>query len=214
MAEEQIQQNPTETKASEVKPLVLSCPIPEKTEEEKKQEVVKQEQERTRIKKQLFLEYLPKSFGVVGDVCEKVGINRATYYEWKKIDPDFAEAIAKIDAEKNDWVEDQLFKLMRKGDGPSVRFHMERRNPLYKQKTVNEIYAGEKTLEDLLDSYQNEDETTANKQGADREAPKNPEQTGATSTVQAQLGAAVLLVKENAPKPDPESQAKGNNQGN
>lgn len=155
MENQQIPQNSTENISSDIKPLVLlSLPkTPEQKEQEKKDKQKKEEQERTRIKKQMFLEYLPKSFGVVGDTCEKIGIDRGTYYDWKNNDPQFAEAISKIDAQKNDWVEDQLYKLMRKGDGPSVRFHMERRNPLYKQKSINEIYTGEKTLEDLLDAF-------------------------------------------------------------
>jgi len=179
---------------------LVSCYALETPEQIKKRREG-EEQERTKQKKALFLEYFSKSFGVISDVCEKIGISRWTYYEWKKTDPDFAEALTTHEVARNEEVEDVLFKLIRKGDGPSIRFYLERRNPIYKQKVVNEVYTGERTLEDLLDDHADAkitekqngtaDTTTkesagnAGQQNAGGEAPKDTKQEGPASTVQA-----------------------------
>lgn len=198
----------------------------EETEEEKKQKAEREEQERTKMKKALFLEYYAKSFGVISDVCEKTGVGRSTFYEWKKEDEDFAEALAKAEMERNDEVEDYLFRLIRKGDGPTIRFYLERKNPAYKQKVVNEVYTGERTLEDLLDEHAdakitpkengNTDTTTketasdAGQQDAGRETPQDTKQEGPAGAVQNEPSPAVLLGEKDAPKPDTESETKGN----
>jgi hypothetical protein len=179
---------------------LVSCYAIETPEQIKKRKE-SEEQERTKQKKAMFLEYFSKSFGVISDVCEKIGISRWTYYEWKKNDPEFAEAVATHEIARNEEVEDVLFKLIRKGDGPSTRFYLERKNPSYKQKVVNEVYAGERTLEDLLDdsadakikTKENGTADTTTKEGAgnagqpnaDREAPQDKKQEGNASTVQA-----------------------------
>lgn len=110
----------------------------------------KMEQERTAKKKAQFLEIFRKNLGTIGVACDKCDIDRTTFYDWKRTDPQFKSAIAKIEDERLDMVEDELFELIKKHDGPSIRFYMERINPKYKAKSQTEIFTGEKTLEDIL----------------------------------------------------------------
>jgi hypothetical protein len=169
----------------------------------------KKEQERTRIRKQMFIQYFQKHFGIISKVCNDIGIERSTYYGWRKDDPEFAKKIREVEGERNDAVEDVLFLLIAQEDGPSVRFYLERRNPAYKQKTVNEVIPGDRTLEDLLDEFKNKDDELSKQQNIDSKPPQDSQQAGIASTVPIQHSPTVLLGTENAPQPDGQGPPKG-----
>jgi len=207
-------QNPTEANSKE---LTLGA---EYVVENKEQTQKREDQERTKIKKRLFLEHYSKSFGVVTVTCEKIGIDRCTFYEWRDHDPDFAEALQKTEDTRNDVAEDLLFVKMHQLDGASIRFYLERKNPAYRQKIINEVYAGARTWEDLIDDAkahnaeiikkQNDGQLTAGGQpDADREQPVHTDEARTDGAVQTQQSPAVLLGAQDKTQPDIKSEAKG-----
>lgn len=50
----------------------------------------------------------------IGKACRKVNVGRRTFYNWKKVDPDFAERVKEIDEIEIDESEEQM-RLLRKG---------------------------------------------------------------------------------------------------
>lgn len=132
-----------------------------------------QEQARTRIKKKMFLDYWEKSRGVVSICCDKIEIDRATYYRWREDDPVFREALVQVENNRNKDVEDVLMgKILVEKDAGCTKFYLSRKHPDYKEKIVNEVFAGERTLEDLIDEANQEDDR---KPTTDRGADKDPQ---------------------------------------
>jgi len=114
----------------------------------------KEEQERTKIKKRLFLEVYGKTLGSIRATCEAVKISRETYYEWRRIDPEFDFNIRNAWKQKLEDVREQLNHLILKGDGPSIRYFLDRRDPEFMPKA--KIIApppGEKSGEDDINEY-------------------------------------------------------------
>jgi hypothetical protein len=157
---------------------------------------------RTRIMKERFLAEIAENLGVIKYTCEKVGIERTTYYKWMKLDPEFAEAVRSVEAKKNDKVEDVLMAQIRAGDGPATRFYLERKHPEYRLRTETKVITGSKTLEDLL-------KEDANKRTTDTGATEDQGQAGAVGAVPFQRGTAILLAKENPAQSDTQSAAEG-----
>jgi len=130
---------------------IVPATIPDPTGKER------EEQDRTRIKKQEFLDAFPKNRGVIYRTAEAIGISDSTFYEWRDADPEFAKAVKAARAHLNSKVEDVLMKkVFVDEDGPSVRFYLERRDPEYKAKNITEVVAGVRTLEDILDQAEAE----------------------------------------------------------
>jgi len=195
--------------------------------ENKAQKKKREEQERTTKKKVLFLQIWEKSAGVVSAACEKVGINRDTYYEWIKADEAFSKQIKSITEQKNDVAEDILWGLISiKKHPPSVHYYLDRRHPLFKPKNVTEVVTGDKTLEDLIaedeanirqqqkeyDEKYNPTKTATPKdqgqQGANREVDKDQDKTGSNSADDIKPGADAILEAKDKAKPDNQSEAK------
>lgn len=121
----------------------------------------RQDQDRTRLHKQAFLEAFPKNLGLVKKTCDAIGVQDSTFYRWKDADPEFAAAIKAARVHFDQQVEDVLFeKMFAEKDGPSLRFFMERRMPAYKAKQITEIVSGTRTLEDILDEAEARAELT------------------------------------------------------
>ena len=108
---------------------------------EKEKEVVakREEQERTTIKKKLFLEVFEKSLCMIAISCEKAGINRNAYYDWMKSDPEFHKTINEIKSRENESVENKLKKLIMQEKQGSIHFYLEKRHPDYKPKSSMEL---------------------------------------------------------------------------
>ena len=170
------------------------------------------EQERTKIKKRAFLELWEKSNGVVTYVCEKLNINRDTFYTWKMNDKEFAAKVKAVEDSRLDAAEDVLFgKIFIERDASCARYFLDRKHPGYKPKSVTEVIAGEKTLEDLLaeddakaDKELKEYERKHNNTKADGEKDERPtdgtiqnqDQEGGNSQVQTESGADILSSKK------------------
>ena len=77
--------------------------------------------------------------------------NSTTYYDWKKHDPDFKQALDDIEEMRIDMAEDRLYKLIQQDDAPTVRWYLERVSDKYKSKSVLEHNVPTKTFTDVVD---------------------------------------------------------------
>lgn len=79
-----------------------------------------------------------KKMPIVQIACEKAGISRATYYRWRKEDPDFAlsadEALHDGVALVSDIAESQLLTQIRDGNLGAVMYWLKHRNANYNNK--------------------------------------------------------------------------------
>lgn len=84
-----------------------------------------------------LLEHLRK-MPIVQIACEKAGIGRATYYRWRKEDPEFAtsadEALQDGVTLVSDMAESQLLSQIRDGNLGAVMYWLKHRNPHYNNK--------------------------------------------------------------------------------
>jgi hypothetical protein len=71
-------------------------------------------------KKKKVLQALQTHLGVVTKACQDAEINRKTYYEWLKVDPQFKKDVEEIRYVTNeeilDFAESALFKQIRDGN--------------------------------------------------------------------------------------------------
>lgn len=100
------------------------------------------ERESTKRNKTAFLEFYPQVFHIAA-TCKKIEIAESTYYEWMKNDPEFASAFFAVKQKRKAYVEDKLFKLIQEGDGPSVRYWLDRQHEEYKPKSETTIIPGQ-----------------------------------------------------------------------
>lgn len=114
------------------------------------------EQERTRQKKELFLEVYANTLGTITLACDKTGIVRDTFYRWKKEDGEFAARLIEIERQRVDMVEDRAMKLIMKDDGPTIRWWLSTTVEKYKAKKVLEHHTDDKTFEDVVDAILDE----------------------------------------------------------
>ena len=87
----------------------------------------KNQQNRTVIKKDKFIQAMAESYGNISDACKFVEINRSTYYDWMEKDADFKEKISNVVEESIDFVESQLISNIKKGDTTSIIFFLKTR---------------------------------------------------------------------------------------
>jgi len=87
--------------------------------------------------KQLLLEQLRKT-PIVELACEKAGVSRATYYRWRKENPEFAkisdEAITDGESFINDMSESQVISLIKDKNWPAISFWLKYHHPKYANK--------------------------------------------------------------------------------
>ena len=74
--------------------------------------------------KKALIEALEKSLGVVTTACKLVGVDRSTFYQYVKDDPDFAEAVKDIDEVTIDFAESQLHKQIKDGNTTATIFYL------------------------------------------------------------------------------------------
>ena len=75
-------------------------------------------------RKKEIIEILSKNLGNVTAACEKVGISRATFYDWRRTDADFDEAITEINERTLDFVEGQLLTGISAGNAKLIIFYL------------------------------------------------------------------------------------------
>ncbi len=178
------------------------------------------DQEKTRIKKDIFLVHYRTTLGSVAATCEMTDISRETYYNWLKKDPIFNQKIRASFADKLNDVEQQLNKAVLKGDVGAIRYFLDRRHPLYMPKLkVVAPKAGERSMEDLIiegewsdsnEIYDETKETEINIGDDNTEVLLDQGQERKDGAVQVEPGAVVLLEKKNEEKPDTKIQTGGN----
>lgn len=71
-----------------------------------------------------MLEALGNNMGIVSSACSAVGVDRSTYYDWVKKDPEFAEAVEAINDRQLDYVESQLLRRIKEGDTTATIFYL------------------------------------------------------------------------------------------
>lgn len=74
--------------------------------------------------KKALIEALEKSLGVVTTACKLVGVDRSTFYQYVKDDPEFAEAVKDIDEVTIDFAESQLHKQIKDGNTTATIFYL------------------------------------------------------------------------------------------
>lgn len=74
--------------------------------------------------KKAMLVALEKALGVVTAACKSVGIARQTHYRWLEEDPDYAAAVAEIEAVTLDFAESRLHNLIASGDTAATIFFL------------------------------------------------------------------------------------------
>ena len=75
-------------------------------------------------KKDLVIQCLEKSLGIVTPAVKEAGISRDTFYRWYKTDPDFKAKVDDINEITLDFVENQLLKKIKEGSEKSIMFYM------------------------------------------------------------------------------------------
>ncbi len=87
--------------------------------------------------KKLLLELLRKT-PIVQIACEKIGVGRATYYRWRKDDPEFTkqsdQALLDGSLLVNDMAESQLMSTIKDKNMTGIMFWLKHHHPAYATK--------------------------------------------------------------------------------
>ena len=81
------------------------------------------------LKKEHLLVALTKSLGIVSNACEIANISRTTYYKYYNSDEQFKEQVKSIGDEAIDFVESQLFELIKNGNVAATIFFLKKSMP-------------------------------------------------------------------------------------
>ena len=73
--------------------------------------------------KKQFPEIFAECMGIVTLACKKAGIHNDTYYRWRKDDPEFSADCDKAFNKAGDFVESQLYNLIKKGNTAATIFY-------------------------------------------------------------------------------------------
>lgn len=76
-----------------------------------------------RIKRE-FPTHLSESYGIIKAACNKAGISRETYYNWRKADPEFAKACDETEVMTHSMVEDVLKTMILEKNPSAVFFYL------------------------------------------------------------------------------------------
>lgn len=80
-------------------------------------------EERIEKQKQEVLRILKENCGLVATTCKAAGIDRSTFYDWKRSDPAFAEEVESINELQKDFGESLILKKMKEGDTTMIIFY-------------------------------------------------------------------------------------------
>jgi len=78
-------------------------------------------------KKQIFLDNLAKSHGIICSACERTGISRQTYYDWISKDESFCQEVRDINERTADIVEGYLLELIQQKNASAIFFYLSRK---------------------------------------------------------------------------------------
>ncbi len=71
---------------------------------------------KTAARKAKFLKTYEKKNAIISHAAKAAGIDRGTFYDWKKDDPQFKKACEDIEEGVGDWVEEKIHGRMKKDD--------------------------------------------------------------------------------------------------
>lgn len=75
-------------------------------------------------RKEMFIDNLKASGGIICVACESTGINRSTYYRWRESDKEFADAVDEVMDAQVDFVESKLMELINAHDTTATIFYL------------------------------------------------------------------------------------------
>ena len=75
-------------------------------------------------KKKKIIAALIEAHGIVTDACKMVGISRETFYKWKREDEQFSKQTEEAGEAAIDYVESQLYKLIKEQNPAAIIFYM------------------------------------------------------------------------------------------
>lgn len=79
---------------------------------------------RLKRRKEEAIDILKSSLGNVSLACEKVGIARKTFYQWRQNDPAFDEAVHEVNELTLDFVEHKLLDCIKKGNSRLIMYYL------------------------------------------------------------------------------------------
>lgn len=97
-------------------------------------------------RKELMAEFLiafEKTLGVVTPAAQMIGVKRSTIYRWREMYPEFDKACKEISEVAVDFVETQLYKLIKDGSEATTIFYMKTkgRDRGYAEKLQHDVNA-------------------------------------------------------------------------
>jgi hypothetical protein len=109
-------------------------------------------------KKQLMLEALRSSLGIVTTACLSAGISRESHYNWLKDDPEYKRSVEALDDVVLDFAESQLHKRINEGSDTATIFFLKtkgkKRGYIEKQEITNTNLNVE--VQEVTEEMQNE----------------------------------------------------------
>ena len=183
--------------------------------------LTKAEEERKRTKA-LFIEFYEKFFCLISRTCEKIGIDRTTYYEWRKTDAEFDKALKEAESREDEFVLNKLKEAVVNGDKPTIRFWASKKLPGFNTTKIETEITPQKSLKEVAEELEamlnkeidaNKSDKDNNQQVHDGKLPDDPKQKGSDSAVQKQPGAGNILAKKDAPKHLAQAKTGGVEQG-
>ena len=82
---------------------------------------------RTQDSKEIMLEALEVSLGIVTEACEKTGLSRTQHYKWYKDDAEYRKAVDSIDNKFIDFAETHLKEQIKNGSTQATTFFLRTR---------------------------------------------------------------------------------------
>lgn len=104
-------------------------------------------------KKKQMLEALEASLGVVTTACNKLGLNRSTYYLWYNNDEDFRNSVHDIADVAIDFVESKLFQQINDGNTAASIFYLKTKAKKrgYTERSELELSGGTKPVNIIVE---------------------------------------------------------------
>ncbi len=88
------------------------------------------------IKQELAIETWNKVNGNISLLCQKIGINRKTFYLWLK-DTEFEKAIKIEERGLTDQIQSKLIAQALNGNFVAIKFYLEHKHPEYSPKATS-----------------------------------------------------------------------------
>jgi hypothetical protein len=95
-----------------------------RTRKSDKSDTIKKEQERTKEKRDLFLQGFSEYACNISATCKAVSISRETYYDWRRKYPEFAKACDDAEESMIDFAESKLMKQIDVGNMTAIIFFL------------------------------------------------------------------------------------------